>query len=107
MVICDITYRVVVVVVVEEGLLTNFPTFVPEFRNHKMPKSDMSIGGRGLTYFPTFVPEFKNDRIPISHMLGREKSIWFKLLILSPDLLKTKIPIIFGGGQNVGSERNC
>ena len=56
------------------GLLTSFPTFVPELKNDKIPNflcpvSSVCVGGGGrvkggglLTSFAIFVPDFENEK---------------------------------------------
>ena len=54
------------------GCWPTLPSFVPELRNEK--SSPLLVVGL-LMYFPTSVPEFKNDKMPTSNMSGGQK-IW-------------------------------
>ena len=58
------------------------------------------VGERG-DWWPTFDAEFKNAKILNSHLLGGG-AVGGQLLMPSPELLKTKIPIYGGGGRWVG-----
>ena len=71
MLVCILQICERVVVVIGGCLLSDLPTFVPEF---KLMKSQFPIclmgGGELLAYFPSFVPDFKTDKIPKFHMSG-------------------------------------
>ena len=95
----------------EELMETNFQLLMlsSNLLKSKIPMSSGKMGGWGRvmeTKFPTFDPEFKFAKIQNSHVEGG----WgeglmetnFQLLMLSSNLLKSKIPMLrVGGGRGL------
>ena len=77
-----------------------FPTFDAEFKFAKIQNSHVKGGNQ----FPTFDAEFKFAKIQNSHVEGgwvgggRVGGTNFQLLMLSLNLLKSKIPMLRVGG---------
>ena len=86
-----------------------FPTFDAEFKFTKIQNTRVEGGwgggGVGGNQFSTFDAEFKFAKIQNSHVPwggGRVGGNNFQLLMLSSNLLKSKIPMSGGGGGGGG-----
>ena len=88
---------------------TNSPQTLSESKFAKIQSSHFGGGGGGRTHgnqFPTFVPETKFAKIQSSHFRrggGGVMGSNFQLLLLRPNLLKSKVPISRGGGGGGGT----
>ena len=76
-----------------------FPTFDAEFKFAKIQNSHFVGGVGGFTEFDA---EFKFAKIRNSHFVGGGGEC-FQLLMLSSNLLKSKIPILWGVGGGVSN----
>ena len=87
-----------------------FPTFDTESKFDKIHNSHVwLVGGGGWNQFPTYNAESKFAKIQNSHVWlggGGVCGINFQLLMPSPNLLKSKLPM-FGGGGGEGSVCVC
>ena len=86
-----------------------FPTFDAEFKFAKIQNPHVQGGGGGVggNQFPTFHAEFKFAKIQNSHVQGRGGWLVetnFQLLMLSSNLLKSKIPMFRVGGGVSGNQ---
>ena len=72
-------------------------TFDAESRNAKIPNNH--FWGRGKGWQPTFDAKSRNAKIPNSHFWGGGGwDVGSQLLMLSPEMLKSQIPISGVGG---------
>ena len=94
------------------GWWNQFPTFNAEFKFAKIQNSHVQDGwvggGVGGNQFPTFDAEFKFAKIQNPHIQGRwVGGGWgvggtnFQLLMLSSNLLKSKISMFRVGGGGI------
>ena len=84
---------------------TNFELLMLSPNLLKSQNSHVQGGRGGGNQFPTFDAESKFAKIPNSHVQGRGEGLVetnFQLLMLSPNLLKSQIPMsrVGGGGGN-------